>query len=177
MIFKKNIDRKLLQKFHSQQKKTNKLISMVEKYYLKDERNDEQFNNIYKTASEIHSIIIEETGVNGNGSIQNISLLYFNFSDILLTLYFTDHGKKDREFYNDFLKNILEIFEVFEGVIFHIVEHPNIARESFGKKDLFLHKIYQNIGNSVKKDIDPVSIAFILNCISNISFCLKKIIY
>ncbi|MCK9475372.1 MAG: hypothetical protein M0R46_05610 [Candidatus Muirbacterium halophilum] len=178
MLFKKNLDKKMLQKFHSQQKKTNKLLGLIEKDILKNERSNEQFNNLFKTSGEIHSIIIEDLSVSKIQNICDISLLYINLSNSFFTFYFCDFKDSNKNFYKDFFKNLIEIFEIFETCIFHIIEHPNIARENFGKKDIFLYRIYESITNcSNEKNIDRHFLNEILNSINNISFILKKILY
>ena len=178
MIFKKNIDKKMLQKFHSQQKKVNKLFSLIEKDILKKEKNNEQFNNLFKTSVEIHAILIEDQTVPGIENICQISLLYTNLADSLFTYYFCSPKKENSKFFTGFFKNLIEIFEIFESVIFHLLEHPNIARENFGKKDIFLYRIYESISEYPDNmENHCFFIKDILNSINEISFCMKKIIY
>lgn len=183
MIFKKSFEQGILKNIHSQQKKTLRLVSIIEKAFDKNkEYSDKQFFNVFNTQRELHNHIIDEICNKPQYNILNmLSLSYHNICTNLYCFFNLSLKKHESsKFLSDFFDNIRELLEIFENVIFHIVEHPNLARENFGKREIFMSRIFDITGqahNTTMNEFYYHLASSFLNEINNIENYIKTLIY
>ena len=180
MFFKKKVQREILQKFHSVQKKTIKLVSLCEKSSPESSDNtDSQFFKLFNTSKDIFNIInLKKVNVKIDHYIQDMSLIYMNINTILYNIFFL-YRPEEKSLIRDYLDNVREILEIYESVMFHLIERPNISRENYGKRELFQERILKLIKNneSEEKRAAFAVVSQLETELNTLEILFKKIVY
>ncbi|PLX20192.1 MAG: hypothetical protein C0601_00025 [Candidatus Muiribacterium halophilum] len=180
MFFKKKAKREIIQKFHSIQKKTIKLVSLCEKSSPQSSDNtDSQFFRIFNTSKDIFNIInLKKAGNRNDHYIQNMSLIYMNINTTLYNIFFL-YRPEENSLIRDYLDNVREILEIYESVMFHLLERPNISRENYGKRELFQERILKLIkDNKSEEKREAFAVVSQLETeLNTLELLIKKIVY
>ncbi|MGM0609097.1 MAG: hypothetical protein ACQESP_11865 [Candidatus Muiribacteriota bacterium] len=182
MFFKKKFNNKKFRLLHSIQKKNIKSILLLQNVNEKNNNTREkQFINLYTSIrNNYHHLIDNDTSPSKNW-FSDISMAYMNLSTLTYNFaFFLDYDMFSNATLIKYLKCLKDLMEIYETVVFHILDHPNLARENFGKREIFQKKVAQTIYEINSKDKNPSVFSFI-NLIeielNKIETALKKIIY
>ncbi|MFA5478954.1 MAG: hypothetical protein WC002_00985 [Candidatus Muiribacteriota bacterium] len=182
MIFKKENSKKNLRTLHSIQKKCIRLVNNIEKTLINETNlNYEQVSKIHFSIKDTSVILLDELNFEKKSWISQLCISYLNISTVIHSFIFISYeqGKKS-EFLNFFFSNLRELLEVYESAIFHFYEHPNLAKENFGNREIFLDRInhsMEKISLEEKKENLFTLTSIILCELNNIEISIRKIIY